>query len=127
MNAGEIEQNSEQGKLLQQVVLIKLRDFLGPAYNDEVLPLYIVVMLAHGNPEKLVAESLEAFLGADQANTFATWYDQTPFCYMRAWNTCIQICVSSYRSVVCISIILDVSCLLKPIGHAEAFRSHMQG
>ncbi len=73
MNAGEIDQYSEQGKLLQQVVLIKLRDFLGPAYNDEVLPLYIVVMLAHGNPEKLVAESLEAFLGADQAVTFATW------------------------------------------------------
>ena len=73
MNAGEIVQHSEQGKLLQQVVLIKLRDFLGPAYNDEVLPLYIVVMLAHGNPEKLVAESLEAFLGADQAGTFASW------------------------------------------------------
>ena len=73
MDPGEIDRYSEQGKLLQQVVLIKLREFLGPAYADEVLPLYIVVMLAHGNPEKLVAESLEAFLGAEPAVAFATW------------------------------------------------------
>ncbi|KAK9834432.1 hypothetical protein WJX74_001702 [Apatococcus lobatus] len=73
MNAGEIDQYSEQGKLLQQVVMMKLREFLGPAYNDEVLPLYIVVMLAHGNPEQLVTENLEAFLGAEQAGVFAAW------------------------------------------------------
>ena len=57
--AKRIDQNSEQGKALQQVVQVKLKDFLGADYADDVLPLYIVVMLAHGNQADLVAENLE--------------------------------------------------------------------
>lgn len=72
--AKRIDQNSEQGKALQQVVQTKLKDFLGADYADDVLPLYIVVMLAHGNQADLVAESLEAFLGQGHAELFVQWY-----------------------------------------------------
>ena len=72
--AKRIDQNSEQGKALQQVVQVKLKDFLGAHYADDVLPLYIVVMLAHGNQADLVAENLEAFLGQGQAELFVQWY-----------------------------------------------------
>ena len=72
--AKRIDQNSEQGKALQQVVQTKLKDFLGADYADDVLPLYIVVMLAHGNQAELVAESLEAFLGQGHAELFVQWY-----------------------------------------------------
>lgn len=72
--AKRIDQNSEQGKALQQVVQVKLKDFLGTDYADDVLPLYIVVMLAHGNQADLVAENLEAFLGQGQAELFVQWY-----------------------------------------------------
>lgn len=38
----------------------------------QVLPLYIVVMLAHGTTEAVVVENLEAFLG-EHAQAFTTW------------------------------------------------------
>lgn len=38
----------------------------------QVLPLYIVVMLSHGNPQPLVAENLDAFLNVN-AIGFAAW------------------------------------------------------
>lgn len=72
--AGRIDQKSEQGKVLQQVIQNKLKDFLGPEYSDDVLPLYIVVMLAHGNHADLVADNLEAFLGKACADQFTQWY-----------------------------------------------------
>ena len=68
-----IDQNSEPGKALQKVIQNKLKDFLGPEYADDVLPLYIVVMLAHGNQAALVADNLEAFLGQDKARLFVQW------------------------------------------------------
>ncbi|KAK9817947.1 hypothetical protein WJX72_004671 [[Myrmecia] bisecta] len=70
--AGEIDQNTEGGKKLQAVVQQELKTYLGAAYIDDVLPLYIVVMLAHGNGQALVEENLEAFLGNRSAE-FATW------------------------------------------------------
>ena len=68
-----IDQNSEPGKALQRVVQVKLKDFLGQDYADDVLPLYIVVMLAHGNQAELVADNLEAFLGHAPAQLFVQW------------------------------------------------------
>jgi hypothetical protein len=65
-----IDHNSKQGKALQEVIKIKLKDYLGQEYADDVLPLYIVVMLAHGNSAALVAENLEAFLGKNDATSF---------------------------------------------------------
>ncbi|DBA80348.1 TPA: hypothetical protein ACH3X2_007295 [Trebouxia sp. C0005] len=84
MNAGygaalsqkRIDQNSEPGKALQKVVQVKLKDFLGQDYADDVLPLYIVVMLAHGNQADLVADNLEAFLGQAPAQLFVQWLFQ---------------------------------------------------
>jgi hypothetical protein len=38
----------------------------------QVLPLYIVVMLAHGTTEPVVVENLEAFLG-EHSQAFTTW------------------------------------------------------
>lgn len=71
--AGRVDQKSEQGKALQQVIQNKLKDFLGSDYADDVLPLYIVVMLAHGNQADLVADNLEAFLGRAFADQFTHW------------------------------------------------------
>ena len=71
--AGRIDQKSDQGKALQQVIQAKLKDFLGKEYADDVLPLYIVVMLAHGNEADLVADNLEAFLGKAYADQFTQW------------------------------------------------------
>ena len=68
-----IDHNSEQGKACQNAVKTKLRDYLGQEYTDDVLPLYIVVMLAHGNSAALVAENLEAFLGKNDALSFTQW------------------------------------------------------
>ena len=68
-----IDQTTPQGKALQAVVKEELRKYLGKDYNDDVLPLYIVVMLAHGNQQPLVAENLDAFLGPEKAGTFAEW------------------------------------------------------
>ncbi len=71
--AFKIDQNSEPGKALQSVVQVKLKDFLGQQYADDVLPLYIVVMLAHGNQPDLMADNLEAFLGQAQSPVFVQW------------------------------------------------------
>ena len=68
-----IDQNTPQGLALQKVVQTQLKQYLGADYADDVLPLYIVVMLAHGNEESLVAENLDAFLGGEDAANFATW------------------------------------------------------
>ena len=73
-----IDQKSEAGKALQQVVRVKLKDLLGPDYADDVLPLYIVVMLAHGNEADLVSDNLEAFLGKAFASQFTKWCAQPP-------------------------------------------------
>ncbi len=73
MQLPRIDQNSEQGQELQKVVQTKLKDFLGAEYADDVLPLYIVVMLAHGNNQNLVTENLEAFLGVQDSAQFAKW------------------------------------------------------
>jgi hypothetical protein len=43
----------------------------------QVLPLYIVVMLAHGTTEPVVVENLEAFLG-EHSQAFTTWW--APMC-----------------------------------------------
>lgn len=68
-----MDHNSDQGKALQEVIKTKLKDYLGQEYADDVLPLYIVVMLAHGNSAALVAENLEAFLGKNDATGFTLW------------------------------------------------------
>lgn len=68
-----IDQTTAEGKALQAMVKVELRNYLGSEYNDDVLPLYIVVMLAHGNHQPLVAENLEAFLGQEKAAAFAGW------------------------------------------------------
>ena len=68
-----IDHNSDQGKACQTAVKTKLKDYLGQEYADDVLPLYIVVMLAHGNSAALVAENLEAFLGKNDAVSFTQW------------------------------------------------------
>ena len=73
MAAIAVEQDSPQGKALQAAVQAKLRDYLGEQYNDDVLPLYIVVMLAHGNDEALVASNLVEFLQEGPAAQFAAW------------------------------------------------------
>lgn len=39
----------------------------------QVLPLYIVVMMAHQTQEHVVAENLEAFLGTNAAD-FTSWW-----------------------------------------------------
>lgn len=70
-----IDQHSAEGKALQQTVKVKLRSYLGEDYNDEVLPLYIVVMLAHRTQQDVVAENLEAFL-SENATSFASWLFQ---------------------------------------------------
>ena len=71
--SGMIDQTKEAGKQLQAVVKTELKNYLGKDYEDDVLPLYIVVMLAHGNQEALVAENLDAFLGKEKAALFAAW------------------------------------------------------
>lgn len=58
--ASQIDQNSEGGRALQRVLQEQLKGYLGADYSDDVLPLYIVVMLAHGTTQALVAENLEA-------------------------------------------------------------------
>lgn len=68
----KIDAHSPQGKELQNVVKEKLKEYLGE-YNDDVLPLYIVVMLQHGNNEALITENLEAFLGKPHSASFASW------------------------------------------------------
>lgn len=68
-----IDQTTEGGKALQAVVKQELKQYLGQDYNDDVLPLYIVVMLAHGNQLPLVKDNLEAFLGQEKSATFAEW------------------------------------------------------
>lgn len=70
--AAIIDQHGSEGKALQKAVQIKLRSYLGADYNDEVLPLYIVVMLAHQTQEEVIAENLEAFL-SDNAAPFTSW------------------------------------------------------
>ena len=74
--AGRIDQSSVQGKALQHVIQNKLKEFLGSEYADDVLPLYIVVMLAHGNQADLVVDNLEAFLGKSHAQQFTEWCAQ---------------------------------------------------
>ena len=44
-----------------------------PYHMSQVLPLYIVVMLAHGTTEPVVVENLEAFLG-EHSQAFTTWW-----------------------------------------------------
>lgn len=68
-----IEQDTPQGKALQDAVQIQLRQYLGDNYNDDVLPLYIVVMLAHGNDQSLVTNNLIEFLQEGPAAEFAEW------------------------------------------------------
>jgi len=96
--APQVDQNSEGGRALQRVLQEQLKGYLGADYSDDVLPLYIVVMLAHGTTQALVAENLEArrmpaplparpppgaaaltagaaqaFLGDKEAGRFADW------------------------------------------------------
>jgi len=100
-----IDQNSEPGKALQKVVQVKLKDFLGQDYADDVLPLYIVVMLAHGNQADLVADNLEAFLGQAPAQLFVQWYASKlipPLAYRQygvrfPLVTCLQVVPASLR------------------------------
>lgn len=68
----KIDAHSPQGKELQNVVKEKLKEYLGE-YNDDVLPLYIVVMLQHGNNQALITENLEAFLGETHSASFSSW------------------------------------------------------
>ena len=70
---GVIDQTSEPGKQLQGVVKQELKSYLGQDYNDECLPLYIVVMLAQNTGQTAVAENLVAFLGDAKAVQFADW------------------------------------------------------
>jgi PWI domain len=69
----KIDAHSPKGRELQNVVKEKLREYLGAEYNDDVLPLYIVVMLQHGNNEALITENLQAFLGESHSAHFSSW------------------------------------------------------
>ena len=82
-----IDQNTAQGQALQKRVQTQLKEYLGTEYADDVLPLYIVVMLAHGNDQSQVAENLDAFLGAEDAGRFATWC--TPHPVSPTWNASV--------------------------------------
>ena len=66
-----IDHKAEQGRQLHAVVKGELRNYLD--YSNDVLPLYIVVMLEKGYQEATVAKNLEAFLGAASASGFAQW------------------------------------------------------
>eukprot|EP00884_Botryococcus_braunii_P020176 jgi/Botrbrau1/6842/Bobra.152_2s0005.2 len=68
-----IDAHAPQGQELQNLVKEKLREYLGSDYNDDVLPLYIVVMLQHGNNEALITENLQAFLGDAHSGAFSSW------------------------------------------------------
>lgn len=69
----KIDAHTPQGLELQNLVKGKLREYLGPEYNDDVLPLYIVVMLQHGNNEALITDNLQAFLGDAHSAAFSSW------------------------------------------------------
>ena len=66
-----IDHKAEGVKQLHSVVKGELINY--PDYSNDVLPLYIVVMLARGFHEAAVAENLEAFLGADKAGQSTHW------------------------------------------------------
>ena len=66
-----IDHKAEGGRQLHSVVKGELTNYLD--YSNDVLPLYIVVMLARGFHEGVVAENLEAFLGAERAGQFTQW------------------------------------------------------
>jgi len=66
-----IDHKAEGGKELQAVVKQELRNYLD--YSNDILPLYIIVMLAQGNEQPLVVENLDAFLGTYKAGQFVNW------------------------------------------------------
>ena len=51
----------------------KLREYLGATFDDHTLPLYIAVMLNHGNGQAQVAENLVEFLQEEPASSFSAW------------------------------------------------------
>ena len=65
-----IDHKAEGGKRLHALIKRQLLGYLD--YSNDVLPLYIVVMLAKGFSEAKAAQHLEAFLGSD-AGRFAQW------------------------------------------------------
>jgi hypothetical protein len=73
---GTIDHTAEGGKELQAVVKQELTGYL--EYSNDNLPLYIVVMLAQGNQQSLIARNLYEFLGAQKAGRFASWYTPHP-------------------------------------------------
>jgi hypothetical protein len=66
-----IDYKADGGRELQAVVKEELKGHL--EYSNDVLPLYIVVMLAYGNEQQMVGGNLVAFLGAEKASQFAAW------------------------------------------------------
>lgn len=67
-----IDHKAKGGKELQAVVKQELTSYLD--YSNDILPLYIVVMLAQGNEQLLVVKHLDAFLGTQKAGQFVAWY-----------------------------------------------------
>ena len=56
----------------------KLKEYLGPTFDDHTLPLYIAVMLNHGNGQSQVAENLVEFLQEEPAHSFSAWCAALP-------------------------------------------------
>jgi hypothetical protein len=71
-----MDHKTEEGKELQALIKKELRGYL--EYSNDVLPRYIIVMLAQGTQQALVVESLEAFLGTEKASQFAEWRPPPP-------------------------------------------------
>jgi len=65
-----IDHGAKGGKELHAVCM-ELTNYL--EYSNDVLPLYIVVMLEQGYHEAAVAEDLDVFLGDENAGQFAQW------------------------------------------------------
>ena len=66
-----IDHRAEGGRQLRSVVKGELTKYLD--YSNDVLPLYIVVMLARGFHQAVVTENLEAFLGAERGGQLTQW------------------------------------------------------
>jgi len=66
-----IDHKAAGGRELHSVIKAELSGYL--EYSNDVLPLYIVVMLARDYSEAMVAEDLDVFLGTPNAGHFAQW------------------------------------------------------
>eukprot|EP00276_Gloeochaete_wittrockiana_P007337 CAMPEP_0184659984 /NCGR_PEP_ID=MMETSP0308-20130426/31978_1 /TAXON_ID=38269 /ORGANISM="Gloeochaete witrockiana, Strain SAG 46.84" /LENGTH=205 /DNA_ID=CAMNT_0027100247 /DNA_START=36 /DNA_END=650 /DNA_ORIENTATION=- len=66
----KLEGNST--RIVQQIIKDKLMELI-PSYSDDVLPEYIVVMIANNKTGTQVCADLDAFLGGEMALQFTKW------------------------------------------------------